>query len=73
MDLVGQLEVLPDVAYSVLLHQDPVEPVGVVAPGHDGDQEEPEPEDDEDLLVEQVDGQDALDGVALQPHEKIRF
>ena len=32
--------------------------------GH-GDEDEPEPDEQEDLLVEEVDGQDALDRVAM--------
>ena len=65
MELVAQLEVLRHELDAVALHHDPEHPVGVVGPGHDGHQEQPEPQHEEHLLVEQVDGQHTLDRVTL--------
>jgi len=36
--------------------------------GGDGDEDKPEPDEQKDLLVEEVDGQDALDCVTVDVH-----
>ena len=63
--LVVDLQVLLDVGRAVALEDDAVQPGGQVDAGEEGDQHQPEPDEDEDLLVEEVDGQHALHGPRL--------
>ena len=63
MKLIGDFQIFLYVADTVTLHNDDIAPVEKVVDGKSGDEEEPEPQEDEDFLVEQVDGQNALDSV----------
>ena len=65
MIAAAYLEVSADVMYPVKAESDDPEPAHEAAGGSDGDQREPEPHERVDLLVEQVDGQDALDRVRV--------
>ncbi|RUS82797.1 hypothetical protein EGW08_009417, partial [Elysia chlorotica] len=60
VQLVVDLQVLLDVARAVTLEDHPVQPAGHVDAGQHRDQDQPEPDDHEDLLVEEVDWQHAL-------------
>jgi len=69
VELVHQLEVLLDVPMSVDPYGDAEHPEEHRADGDRGDEYHPEPDEEEDLLVEEVDRQHALDGVALHVAE----
>ena len=56
MKAVVDLKVFLDVGSTVTFDDDAVEPGQEVDAGEEGDQHQPEPEEDEDLLVEEVDG-----------------
>ena len=43
-------------------------PVQQIDEGSHSDEDQPEPDEQEDLLVEEVDRQDTLDGVAVYVH-----
>ena len=64
--MVSDLEVLLHVPVAVVAEEDVVQPRYVAADGDQKHDDEPEPEEEEDLLVEEIDGQHALDRVALQ-------
>jgi len=55
--------VFPDVAYPAVAEADGPQPAHEAGGRRQRDEDEPEPDEDVDLLVEEVDGQDALDGV----------
>ena len=68
-DLVHEGEVLLDVPSSVVAVEEPEHPVDD-GEGHDGSREcEPEPDEQVNLLVEEIDRKDALDGVPLDVSE----
>ena len=54
---------LPDVAYPTVAEPDRPQPPHEAGGRRQRDEHKPEPDEDVDLLVEKVDGQDALDGV----------
>ena len=54
---------LPDVAHATVPEGEHPDPAKEAEAGGGGDEDHPEPEEDVDLLVEQVDGQHALDSV----------
>jgi len=51
--------------YPITAQTDDPQPSYKAAGGGNGDQREPEPHEGEDLLVEQVDWQDTLNGVRM--------
>jgi len=63
VQLVHDFEMLPNVAYPTVAEGYRPKPSHKTGNRRQGDEHEPEPDEDVDLLVEQVDGQDALDGV----------
>ena len=65
LDLVQDAQVLLDVGHSAKAEEGAPQPEEEVAGGEDGHDAVPEPQEDEDLLVEEVDGQHALHCVAL--------
>lgn len=60
LDFVVDLEVLPDIGGTVPLEDDAVYPHNEAETRDGGDQHEPEPDEDKDFFVEEVDRQDAL-------------
>ena len=69
LDLAHETEVLLDVARTVGAEYGPKRPREETQTGHGRHKDHPEPEEQVDLLVEQVDGQHALHGVALHVAE----
>ena len=65
VDLVHEAQVLLHVAVAVRLEDGAHGPGDEAEAGHRGHEHHPEPEAKVDLLVEQIDGQDALHGVGL--------
>ena len=65
LQLAEQQQVLLDVAHSAVAVESAPDPEKEVSAGKGGHPAEPEPEEDEDLLVKHVDRQHALHGVPL--------
>lgn len=68
-----QLQVLLDVAATVCLDGAAHDPGEEAEAGHDSREHHPEPDEQVDLLVEQVDGQHALHGVTLHVAQPAHF
>jgi len=71
--LVHQLQVLFDVAVTVDAERCAQDPSEQGDSGDEGDKNHPEPDEEVDLLVEEVDREHALDGVALDVAEATDF
>jgi len=63
IQFVHDLKMLPDVAYPTVAESDRPQPAHEAGGRRQRDEHKPEPDEDVDLLVEEVDGQDTLDGV----------
>jgi len=59
------LEMPAYVVYAIAAQTDDPQPAHQAARGRQGNESEPEPHERKDLLVEQIDWQDALDGVRV--------
>lgn len=66
VQFVVDFEILLGVVHLVFGEHDKVRPVYQVEASNTGNEDQPKPNEDEDFLVEQVDGQYALDREALQ-------
>ena len=66
MEFIANLQELLDVCHTVVLDDHAPDPEEEVAASDSSDHHKPEPKEDEDFLVEEVDGQHALDGPPLQ-------
>ena len=65
LQFLHEAQVLLDVAVAVSLEGGAQDPGEEAEAGHGGHKDHPEPDEQIDLLVEEVDGQDALHGVPL--------
>lgn len=65
VQFVHQLEVFLDVALVTAPKQNSRQPHDSVEDEHNDNKDEPEPQEDKDLLIEEVDGQDALNSKSL--------
>ena len=65
MQLVVDLEIFLDILASIALEDHTVKPSHQVDAGQERHQHQPEPDENEDFLVEEVDGKDTLYGPSL--------
>lgn len=65
LDLVHETKVLLDVAMAIHTERASQRPCQETEAGESSDENHPEPQEQVDFLVEQIDGENALDGVAL--------
>ena len=73
LQLVDELEMPLDVLATAVAEREPRGPENERVERQRGDEQQPEVEEEEDLLVEEVDWQDALDVVAVDGTEPAHF